>query len=76
MLRESQAFAGQVLWFSTLVSKGGNLADIHKQLNKLGASAVRTIHMAQGNKQSRFVAWTFLEQSARQAWRAQRWQVD
>jgi 23S rRNA (adenine1618-N6)-methyltransferase len=76
MIRESQAFAGQVLWFSTLVSKSGNLPDIYKQLGKLGASAVHTIEMAQGKKQSRFVAWTFLEQSARQAWREQRWQVD
>ncbi|MBF7730454.1 23S rRNA (adenine(1618)-N(6))-methyltransferase RlmF [Pseudomonas sp. N040] len=73
MLRESQACAGQVLWFSTLVSKGGNLADIHKQLDKLGACAVRTVAMAQGNKQSRFVAWTFLDAAQRRQWREARW---
>lgn len=73
MIRESQACAGQVLWFSTLVSKSGNLPDIHKQLNKLGACAIRTVEMAQGNKQSRFVAWTFMDEPQRQQWRETRW---
>jgi 23S rRNA (adenine1618-N6)-methyltransferase len=68
MIRESQACASQVLWFSTLVSKSGNLPDIYKQLNKLGAADVRTVEMAQGNKQSRFVAWTFMTAEQRQHW--------
>ena len=75
MIRESQACAGQVLWFSTLVSKVGNLADIYKQLNKLGACEVKTVEMAQGNKQSRFIAWTFKDPAQRQQWRSARWPV-
>ena len=73
MIRESQACADQVLWFSTLVSKSGNLADIYKQLSKLGACEVKTVEMAQGNKQSRFVAWTFKDAAKREQWRAARW---
>lgn len=73
MVRESQACGDQVLWFSTLVSKAGNLADIRKQLLRLDACAVHTVDMAQGNKQSRFVAWTFLDEAQRQQWRETRW---
>ena len=73
MIRESTAVADQVLWFSSLVSKSGNLPDIYKQLNKAGAGEVKTVAMAQGNKQSRFVAWTFKDATQRQLWRETRW---
>ena len=73
MIKESSAHPQQVLWFSSLISKVGNLPDIYKQLNKLGAKQVRTVEMAQGNKQSRFVAWSFLDPAEQQVWRAQRW---
>lgn len=73
MIRESVGVAGQVLWFSSLVSKSEHLADVHRQLQKVGALAVREVAMAQGAKQSRFVAWTFLDDDARVAWRAARW---
>ncbi len=72
MINESSAHAQQVLWFSSLISKVGNLADIYKQLHKLGAKDVRTVEMSQGNKQSRFVAWSFLDAAEQQLWR-QRW---
>jgi 23S rRNA (adenine1618-N6)-methyltransferase len=29
--------------------------------------------MTQGQKQSRFVAWTFLDAAAQEAWRNERW---
>jgi len=29
--------------------------------------------MSQGQKQSRFVAWTFLDKAQQQAWRLERW---
>ena len=73
MIKESSAHAQQVLWFSSLISKVGNLPDIYKQLNKLGAKQVRTVEMTQGNKLSRFVAWSFLDPAEQQAWRQQRW---
>lgn len=73
MIKESAGIGHQVLWFSSLISKVGNLPDIYKQLNKVGAKDVRTVEMAQGNKQSRFVAWSFLDSAEQQAWRQQRW---
>lgn len=72
MIKESAGVASQVLWFSSLISKAGNLPDIYKQLHKVGAQAVRTVEMAQGNKQSRFVAWSFLDDAQRQAWHSHR----
>ena len=68
MARESAAVAGQVLWFSSLVSKAGNLAAFNAALQQAGALEIRQVDMAQGNKQSRFVAWTFHEVAARRAW--------
>ncbi len=59
MINESAKFGAQVRWFSSLVAKAEHLPDIYKQLKKHAAKDVRTVVMAQGNKQSRFVAWTF-----------------
>ncbi|WP_375561136.1 23S rRNA (adenine(1618)-N(6))-methyltransferase RlmF [Bernardetia sp. OM2101] len=58
MIKQSVEFRGQVNWFTTLVSKGGNLKAIYKQLDKL-KTEYRTINMEQGNKKTRFVAWRF-----------------
>ncbi len=68
MINESVAVREQVLWFSSLVSKAGNVPDIYKQLKKVGALDVVTVPMAQGNKQSRFVAWSFLDADQRSVW--------
>lgn len=73
MIRESAGIQTQVLWFSSLVSKAENLADARRQLKKAGAQDVREVAMAQGSKQSRFVAWTFLDADQREAWRRARW---
>jgi 23S rRNA (adenine1618-N6)-methyltransferase len=70
MARQSLHHAGQVRWFSTLVSKGGNLAAFTSLLERLGARDIRTQAMAQGQKQSRFVAWSFLPAEARRRWTA------
>jgi len=59
MIRESVPLAAQVRWFSTLVAKSEHLPDVYKQLKKAGAQAVHTEPMAQGKKQTRFVAWRF-----------------
>jgi 23S rRNA (adenine1618-N6)-methyltransferase len=64
--------AQQVLWFTSLVSKGGNLQQIERALHNSGAVEVRTVSMSQGQKQSRFVAWTFHSAEQRAAWLSQR----
>lgn len=59
MIEESAAFAGQVRWFTVLISKAGSLPAVEKALTQAGALERRTIPMAQGQKKSRLVAWTF-----------------
>jgi len=71
---ESRQFATQCLWFTTLVSKAANLPGIYRELKKVSALQVRTIDMAQGQKKSRFVAWSFLDAAQHTAWRATYWQ--
>lgn len=60
MIEESILFSASVLWFSSLVSKKENLPACYHALEKAGASEVRTIPMAQGQKVSRILAWTFM----------------
>jgi 23S rRNA (adenine1618-N6)-methyltransferase len=73
MIEESTTIANQCLWFSSLVSKSSNLPFIYKMLHHAGAPEVKTIEMAQGQKISRFVAWSFLGETARQEWARKRW---
>ncbi|RTZ45591.1 23S rRNA (adenine(1618)-N(6))-methyltransferase RlmF [Candidimonas sp. SYP-B2681] len=68
LIEESVQVRKQILWFSTLVSKESNLPDVLYHLRKVRAADVRTIDMAQGQKKSRFVAWTFHGLAARRAW--------
>lgn len=69
MIYESVKYPLQVFWFTTLVSKKDNLKSIYKTLNKVGAVEVKTIEMAQGQKISRFVAWTFLSEKQQKDWK-------
>ncbi|MCF7202001.1 23S rRNA (adenine(1618)-N(6))-methyltransferase RlmF [Pseudomonas oligotrophica] len=72
LAEESAAFATQVCWFSTLVSKGGNVEPLKARLQRAGAREVRVVDMAQGQKRSRFVAWSYLDGERRTAWLAKR----
>ena len=62
MIQESKDYARQVCWFSSLVSKSENVATLKKELEKAGPEHVKVIKMAQGQKVSRFIAWSFLSQ--------------
>ena len=59
MIKQSQKYAQQVGWFTSLVSKKDNLQGIYQQLERVGVTEFKTISMAQGQKISRFVAWRF-----------------
>ncbi len=61
MVNESAQFASQCYWFTTLVSKAASLPSIYRSLKAVHALQVKTIDMAQGQKKSRIVAWTFLK---------------
>ena len=75
LIAESAHFAHKVLWFSTLVSKASNLPAIETALKKAGVLESQVVEMSQGQKQSRFVAWTFQTKNEQQIWR-QRWVRD
>ena len=59
MISESVLFKDQVHWFSSLVSRKENLKNIKRAVNKTLPKEVKIVEMEQGNKKSRFVAWTF-----------------
>lgn len=69
MVRESKKFGKNCFWFSTLISKEANLDGVHKALRKLDVVDMKTLPMAQGNKVSRLVAWTFLTPEEQLAWK-------
>lgn len=59
MAEESLIFKNQVHWFTTIVSQKENLKNIKRAVNKMKPSEIKIVEMKQGNKQSRFIAWTF-----------------
>ncbi|MBD8081205.1 23S rRNA (adenine(1618)-N(6))-methyltransferase RlmF [Chryseobacterium caseinilyticum] len=65
MIEESVLYSSQILWFTTLVSKKENLSKLNSLLKKLDAFEVKTIDMAQGQKISRILAWTFVPKNRR-----------
>lgn len=73
MIGESVLFKSQCFWFSSLVSKSSNLPFIFKALEGARPYEVKQVEMAQGQKISRFVAWTFLSPEEQQNWAAKRW---
>ncbi|QJQ17886.1 23S rRNA (adenine(1618)-N(6))-methyltransferase RlmF [Enterobacter hormaechei] len=65
MIAESKGFGRQVKWFTTLVSRGDNLPPLYRALTDVGAVKVVKKEMAQGQKQSRFIARTFMDDNKR-----------
>lgn len=59
MIAQSAERPGLCRWFTSLVSKSAHLPGLHQSLRHAGAADVRTIEMAQGQKASRILAWTF-----------------
>ncbi len=68
MIRESAEFASQVLWFTCLVSKKDNLPKLLELLKKVKTADFKIIDMAQGQKVSRMLAWTFIPQQKQKYW--------
>ncbi len=68
MIEQSKLFRNNVCWFTCLVSKQDHLSVVKRMLKKCKPTDVRIIDMAQGQKVSRFVAWTFLTEQSRHDW--------
>ena len=74
MIRESQSFARQCLLFSTLVSNKNNLNHLLDELKRAGCTQHQIVKMSQGNKRSRILSWSFLNEKEIKAWTGYRWQ--
>lgn len=61
MIEESARFGQSVQWFTSLVSKKETLTACYRALERLDVKEVRTIDMKQGQKASRIIAWSFIE---------------
>lgn len=68
MITESKLYKNQCFWFTSLVSKSENLDSIFAMLKRAEATEIRTSEMRTGNKISRIVAWTFLNENQQQGW--------
>lgn len=75
MITESQDFAKNCFWFTTLVSKQSTLKGIYKSLNEMEVAQVKTIPIGTGNKSSRIIAWSFLSKEEQKEWRETRWRT-
>lgn len=72
LISESSQVPSSCYWFTTLVSRASSLPVIYETLEKAGVTQHLTQDMAQGQKQSRIVAWTFWDQKQRNAYRKMR----
>ncbi|QIZ85828.1 23S rRNA (adenine(1618)-N(6))-methyltransferase RlmF [Bermanella marisrubri] len=68
MIKESRSYSKQVLWFTSLISKKDNVSKLKLALKKANAIETKVIKMEQGNKISRFIAWSFLTDDERSDW--------
>lgn len=67
MIEESFLYQSQVLWFTCLVSKKDNLPKLTSLLKKYKAD-FKIVDMAQGQKVSRMLAWSFIPEQKRRNW--------
>lgn len=65
MIEQSMTFADQCLWFTCLVSKKDNLKPLCRLLKKAKVAEFKVVEMAQGQKTSRFLAWTYYPERQR-----------
>lgn len=67
MINESVDYSSQVFWFTCMVSKKDNLPKLTSLLKKVKAE-FKIVDMAQGQKVSRMLAWTFTPLQNRKKW--------
>jgi 23S rRNA (adenine1618-N6)-methyltransferase len=68
MIEESESGRDNCLWFTTLISKSATLPHVYRALKYSKATENRTIEMSQGQKKSRFLAWTFMDKAQQREW--------
>jgi 23S rRNA (adenine1618-N6)-methyltransferase len=73
MIQESVEYHNRCLWFTSLVSKESSMPAIVRVLQATHVREKRVIELAHGQKRSRIMAWTFLDERQRKTWRDARW---
>ena len=73
MITESTQVPGLCLWFTSLVSKEASLPLIVRVLQAAHVRERRVIEMTHGQKRTRIIAWTFMDERQRRDWRGARW---
>lgn len=73
MISESAQVPGLCLWYTSLVSKEANLPMIVRVLQAAHVRERRVIDMTHGQKRTRIIAWTFMDERQRRDWRGARW---
>ena len=73
MAKESVDFAEQVCWLTSLVSRGDDIRPLKELLTRLDAQQIEVVKMRQGQKRSRFIAWSFLTLDQQASWAKKRW---
>ena len=68
MIEESTRIPQQCLWFTSLVSKAATLPALSRALQRVGVAQSQLIKMKHGQKESRVLAWSFLDGQQRSAW--------
>lgn len=68
MIRESQAIATSCFLFSIMLSKKISIQPIIKALKKTAATEIKEITMTNGQKTSRIIIWSFLNEKQQEMW--------
>ena len=75
LIAESAQQPMACFWFTTLISKKDSLPGVYQALKQAAPTQVRTVAMAQGQKKSRFVAWTFHTAAQQETWQKTHWKT-
>lgn len=67
-LYESSLFKNKCFWYTTLVANKDNIKSMYASLDKLGAKIIKTLPINIGQKKSRVVAWTFINEDQQKQW--------
>jgi 23S rRNA (adenine1618-N6)-methyltransferase len=73
MMNESAEYGKNCFWFTSLVSQKDHLPYLEKVLKNLPIKQYKIIEWANGNKQTRFIAWSFLTPQQQKDWKIARW---
>lgn len=65
MVAQSKHVANQCMWFTSLVSKKDNLQPLDRIVRNAKPVDYKIVEMAQGQKISRFIAWTYMTRKQR-----------